>query len=339
MKIYIERKTMTPNYKITEEILNLVQKISELATQLSFETRELHLRKENRIRSIQSSLAIENNSLSLEQVTDIIEGKRVLGPLKDIHEVQNAYEAYEKVFRLNPYSIDDFLLAHQLLTQDLVKHPGQFRLGDVGVFDGSGKVVHLGARPQFVPNLVSDLFAWAKASQISDIVKSCIVHFELEIIHPFEDGNGRMGRMWHTLLLAQWKELFFWLPVEELIQARQQKYYDALGTADAQADCAEFVELMLEIVRDALSKVTIVSHGSDQDGDQDTDQDKTAIQRLLSVLGNDTLSAAELMKRLHLSHRPTFRKNYLHPALEQNQIERTLPDKPNSKNQKYRKHR
>ena len=147
---------MTPNYKITEEILNLVQKISELATQLSFETRELHLRKENRIRSIQSSLAIENNSLSLEQVTDVIEGKRVLGPLKDIHEVQNAYEAYEKVFRLNPYSIDDFLLAHRLLTQDLVKHPGQFRLGDVGVFDGAGKVVHLGTRPQFVPDLVSD---------------------------------------------------------------------------------------------------------------------------------------------------------------------------------------
>ena len=140
-------------------------------------------------------------------------------------------------------------------------------------------------------------------------------------------------------MLAQWKELFFWLPVEELIQARQQEYYDALGATDAQADSAGFVELMLEIIREALGKVTVVGQYTDQDSDQDDDQDKSAIQRLLSALGNDTLSAAELMKRLHLSHRPTFRKNYLHPALEQNRIERTLPDKPNSKNQKYRKHR
>ena len=243
---------MTPNYKITEEILNLVQKISELATQLSFETRELHLRKENRIRSIQSSLAIENNSLSLEQVTDVIEGKRVLGPLKDIHEVQNAYEAYEKVFRLNPYSIDDFLLAHRLLTQDLVKHPGQFRLGDVGVFDGAGKVVHLGARPQFVPNLVSDLFAWAESSHISDIVKSCIVHFELEIIHPFEDGNGRMGRMWQSLILSRWNPLFEWLPVESVIYRHQSGYYQALTDSNEANDSTRFIQFMLEAILETL---------------------------------------------------------------------------------------
>lgn len=182
-----------------------------MATQLSFEKRELHLRKENRIRSIQSSLAIENNSLSLEQVTDIIEGKRVMGPPKDVHEVQNTYEAYEVVYRLNPCSIDDFLLAHQLLTRDLVKHPGYFMIGDVGVFDGKGKVVHVGARPQFVPNLVKELFKWAENSKTSDIVNSCVVHFELEIIHPFEDGNGRMGRMWQSLILSQWNSLFEWL--------------------------------------------------------------------------------------------------------------------------------
>ena len=246
------REIMIPNYKITEEILNLVQKISELATQLSFETRKLHLRKENRIRSIQSSLAIENNSLSLEQVTDVIEGKRVLGPLKDIHEVQNAYEAYEKVFRLNPYSIDDFLLAHRLLTQDLVKHPGQFRLGDVGIFDGTGKVVHLGARPQFVPNLVSDLFAWAKASQISDIVKSCIVHFELEIIHPFEDGNGRMGRMWQSLILSRWNPLFEWLPVESVIYRHQSGYYQALTESNEANDSTKFIQFMLEAILETL---------------------------------------------------------------------------------------
>ncbi len=145
------------------------------------------------------------------------------------------------------------------------------------------------------------------------------------------DGNGRMGRMWHSLLLGKWKELFFWLPIEELIQSRQKEYYDALGAADKQADSAGFVELMLGIIRDSLTEVTVVG--------QNTDQDKTPIERLLSVLGNDTLSAADLMERLGLSHKPTFRKNYLNPALEQTLTERTIPDKPNSKNQKYRKHK
>ena len=136
---------------------------------------------------------------------------------------------------------------------------------------------------------------------------------------------------------GRWKELFFWLPIEELIQSRQKEYYDALAAADKQADSAGFVELILEIIRDSLKEVTVVGRSTGQDSDQVTDQDKTPTERLLSVLGNDTLSAAELMERLGLSHRPTFRKNYLNPALEQNLIERTIPDKPNSKNQKYRK--
>ncbi len=148
-----------------------------------------------------------------------------------------------------------------------------------------------------------------------------------------------MGRMWHSLLLGKWKELFFWLPIEELIQSRQKEYYDALGVADRQADSAGFVELMLEIINDSLKEVTIVGRPTDQDSDQVTGQDKTPVDRLLSLLGDDTLSAFEIMKRLGLSHRPTFRKNYLNPALDQNLIERTIPDKPNSRNQKYRKHK
>lgn len=243
---------MISPYTITETILNLVQEISEHVTRLSLEKRELHLRKENRIRSIQSSLAIENNSLSLEQVTDIIEGRRVLGPPKDIHEVQNAYEAYERAFRLNPYELDDFLLAHGLLTKGLVKSPGQFRLGDVGVFDGQGQVVHLGARPQFVPNLVSDLFAWARASQVSMLVKSSIVHFELEIIHPFEDGNGRMGRLWQSLLLSQWNPIFEWLPIESVIFHHQQGYYDALAKSNDANDSTVFIEFMLVAILETL---------------------------------------------------------------------------------------
>lgn len=247
-------KNMKPNYQITEKILSLVQQISERTTLLSIEKRELHLRKENRIRSIQSSLAIENNSLSLEQVTDIIEGRRVLGPLKDIHEVQNAYEAYEHVFELDPYLVGDFLMAHRLLTKDLVKHPGQFRLGDIGVYDSLGQVVHIGARPQYVPKLVQDLFSWAKDSQIPAIVKSCIVHFELEIIHPFEDGNGRMGRLWQSLILSKWNPIFEWLPVESVIYQHQQGYYDALTISNEANDSTFFTEFMLEAILETLEE-------------------------------------------------------------------------------------
>lgn len=174
-------------------------------------------------------------------------------------------------------------------------------------------------------------------SELHPLIKSAVFHYEFEFIHPFADGNGRMGRMWHSLFLGKWKELFFWLPIEELIQSRQKEYYDALDAADKQVDSAGFVELMLEIIRDSLKEVTVVGRSTDQDGDQVTDQDKSPVDRLLSVLGNDMLSATEIMERLGLSHRPTFRKNYLNPALEQNLIERTIPDRPNSKNQKYRK--
>ena len=233
---------MQVNFQITEKMLGLVHNIAELLTKYSIEKRPLLLRKENRIRSIQSSLAIENNSLTLEQVTDIIEGRRVLGPPKDIHEVQNAYEAYERVFSMDPYSVEDFLEAHHLLTHGLVKHPGQFRLSDVGIYDASGRVVHVGARPQFVPSLVEELFSWAKNSDLLALVKSCLVHFELEIIHPFEDGNGRMGRLWQSLILSRWNPLFEWLPIESVIHAHQQGYYDALAISNKEMKVQDRIE-------------------------------------------------------------------------------------------------
>jgi Fic family protein len=165
------------------------------------------------------------------------------------------------------------------------------------------------------------------------LIKSAIFHYEFEFIHPFADGNGRMGRMWHSMLLGQWKELFYWLPVEELIRTRQQEYYDALGKSDKEADSSVFVELMLKITADTLKQITVV-------GDVENSLQNSAsssVQKLLNVLDDETLSASEMMERLGLSHKPTFRKNYLNPALDHNLIEMTIPNKPNSRNQKYRK--
>ena len=294
------------------------------------------MRRENRIRTIHSSLAIEHNSLSLEQVTAILDGKRVLGNPNEIKEVQNAYEAYELMLQLNPASVDDLLKAHRLMMNGLVPENGRFCSGGVGVFDGE-RLIHMAPPAEFVPEHIHNLFAWYQQSELLPLIKSAVFHYEFEFIHPFADGNGRMGRMWHSLLLGKWKELFFWLPIEEMIQSRQKEYYDALGTADKQADSAGFVELMLEIIRDSLTEVTVVDRSTDQDSDQDSDQDNSSVEQLLGVLGDETLSAMELMERLNLSHRPTFRKNYLNPALEHKLIERTIPDKPNSRNQKYRK--
>lgn len=334
-----------PPFHMTDKMTSLIAEISEQVgriTVLQEGTISPHLRRGNRIRTIHSSLAIEHNSLSLEQVTAILDGKRILGNPNEIKEVQNAYAAYELMLQLNPACVDDLLKAHKLMMNGLVPENGRFRSGGVGVFDGK-MLIHMAPPAEFVPEHIHNLFAWYQQSELHPLIKSAVFHYEFEFIHPFADGNGRMGRMWHSLLLARWKEMFFWLPIEELIQSRQKEYYDALGAADAQADSAGFAELMLEIIRDSLMEITAAGRSTDQDSDQVTDQvtdqDKTPAGRLLSALGDEALSAAELMKRLGLSHRPTFRKNYLNPALEQKLIERTIPDKPNSSNQKYKKSR
>ena len=327
-----------PPFHMTDKMVTLLAEISEQVgriTVLQEGKISPHLRRENRIRTIHSSLAIEHNSLSLDQVTAILDGKRVLGNPNEIREVQNAYQAYELMLKLNPNSVEDLLTAHRLMMQGLVSENGRFRSGGVGVFDGD-KLIHMAPPAQFVPQQIQELFSWYAVSEMHPLIKSAVFHYEFEFIHPFQDGNGRMGRMWHSLLLGQWKELFFWLPIEELIQSRQKEYYDALGVADKMADSAVFVELMLEIIRDTLKDTTVVGHSTDQDSDQVTDQDEY-VQKLLSALGEEVLSASELMQRLGLSHRPTFRKNYLSPALEKGVVERTIPDKPNSKNQKYRR--
>lgn len=300
---------MKPNYSLTEKMLHRVVEISELTTRLVLQKRDLHLRKENRILSIQSSLAIENNSLTLEQVTDIIDGKRVLGAPREIHEVQNAYEAYERAFQLNPYQVDDFLLAHRLLTQDLVKQAGRFRSGDVGVYDSLGRIVHVGARPQFVPSLVQDLFTWAQESSLPALITSCLVHFELEMIHPFEDGNGRMGRLWQSLILYQWQDIFEWIPIETVIYKHQQAYYDSLSISNQKNDATIFIEFMLDAILETLQAYSL-NQASDKSSDKLSNKEQVYFAQLKSHLqDHEDISMRQFQDLTDLS--PASARRYL----------------------------
>jgi len=243
-------KPNKPPYTITEKAADYLAKIVELATRLEFGTgfiRDIKLHRKNRIRTIHSSLGIEGNSLSLNEVTAVIEGKTVAGRQEEIKEVKNAYEAYDQIMAFNPYSIVDFLKAHKLMTQGLLKESGKFRSGDVGVFDGS-KPIHIGARPQFVPQLMADLFEWAKTSELHPVLKSAILHYEIETIHPFADGNGRIGRLWQTLLLAKWKEIFKWIPMESVLYQNRPLYYQAIEDSRAANDSGAFIEFTLSAI-------------------------------------------------------------------------------------------
>ena len=199
------KKELSPPFKITNDILNLVYEIGELVGKISTEKefeKNLTLRRKNRIKTIYSSLAIEQNTLTLEQVTDVINGKRVLAPLKDIKEVQNAYEIYERLDELNENSMKDLLLAHKIMTSELIKESGRFRSKNAGVYQGE-KLIHMGTLPEYIPELINNLFLWLKNSKEHPLIKAAVFHYEFEFIHPFQDGNGRIGRLWHSLILSK----------------------------------------------------------------------------------------------------------------------------------------
>lgn len=247
----------TPPFQMTEEITNLIIEIGEYVGSIStYESLHANpvLRRENRIRSIHSSLAIEQNTLTLEQVTDIVNGKRVLGPPEDVREAKNAYEAYELASQLNPYDVRDLLKAHKIMMGGLVREAGIFRSNNVGVYSGT-ELIHAGTPANYVPEVMEQLFSWLKKSKYHPLVKSCIFHYEFEFIHPFADGNGRTGRLWQSLILQKWKPFFAWLPIETLVHENQEVYYNALQTANNMGASTVFVEFMLEIIRDALREV------------------------------------------------------------------------------------
>ena len=248
-------RNQKPPFEITNQMIGYVAEIAELVGKLSAVSSlsaNPTLRRSNRIRTIHGSLAIEQNTLSLEQVTAVLNGKHVLAPPKDIAEVKNAYEIYERLDELDPYSVDDLLTAHGIMTRGLVEESGVFRSRPVGVVDSEGHVLHFGTLPQYVPDLVMELLDWTKTSEVHMLIRSCVFHYELELIHPFADGNGRVGRLWHTLLLSKWNPAFAWLPVESIIHDWQQEYYEAINASNDAGESTVFIEFMLSAIKALL---------------------------------------------------------------------------------------
>ena len=253
-----------PPFSMNEEITNLIVEIGEyVGTITTYDAMRPNpiLRRENQIKTIHSSLAIEQNTLTLKQVTDVINGKRILGPPQDIREVKNAYEAYERVSVLDPYSVKNLLFAHKIMMEGLVKEAGSFRSGNVGIYAGT-KLIHAGTPAKYVPDLMKQLFTWLKQSKYHPLVKSCTFHYEFEFIHPFADGNGRTGRLWQSLILQKWKEVFAWIPVETLVYENQDEYYKMLQQADKFGDSTKFVEFMLGMIRNALKEIIETNSGT-----------------------------------------------------------------------------
>ena len=299
----------TLNNQMLDYVADIAQKVGQVDAygQLS---RSPQLRKENRIRTIHSSLAIENNTLSLEQVTAVIEGKHVIASPKDLLEVQNAIKVYEDIDSFNPLSIDDLLRAHKELMGGLVFEAGRLRSGNVGVFAGD-KLIHAGTPAKYVPNVLADLFSWLASGEVHPLITSCVFHYEFEFIHPFQDGNGRMGRLWQTLILSRWNDLFAWLPVETLVKEHQEDYYDTLAGSDEQGDCTQFIEFMLGRISQALDDV--ITSGNDDginDGINDGIKNEAENMRerlLLLVRKNPSMTVKQMASELGISIRQAER--------------------------------
>jgi Fic family protein len=291
-----------PPLTLNPALLNRVAAIAEALGRWSARQDALpspRLRRENRIHTIQASLAIEQNSLSLEQVTALFDGQRVIGPARDIQEVRNAITAYDALPRWDPANHEHLLAAHGLLMAGLIDAPGRFRRGGVGIYRGD-QLVHMAPPAARVPDLVNDLLAWLAASAWHPLLVSCVAHYELEFIHPFTDGNGRLGRLWQTLILSRWNPLLAWLPIEEVIRSRQQGYYESLGQADQLGDLEPFVAYQLEVIHDALRSEMSSEMAAEIGATPGTAIDAVILRDLAS---EPTLSARRLAERLQLSPR------------------------------------
>ena len=321
-----------PPFNITNKMLELCIRITDkLGSLNSFQSlnRMPILRRNNKIKSVHSSLAIESNSLSLNQVRDVINGKTVLGPQKEIQEVKNAYEAYNMIDKLNYVSQKDLLKAHGVMTYLVDDESGKYRNHPEGVFDGE-RVIFIAPPSDMIHTLMNDLFNWLENDLETPIlIKSCIFHYEFVFIHPFGDGNGRMARLWQNLILSKWKPLFEYMPIESLIQKYQAEYYDAIAKCNINGDSNIFIEFMLQMIEKTIDEILV---GVKKESRNISEQ----VNKLLEVMEPDIpYSANELMERLGIKSKETLRGSYLNPALENGLVKMTLPNKVSSKNQKY----
>lgn len=322
-----------PPFSISNRMVALVSQISEKLGQISnyraFETKP-HLRRNNRIRSIHSSLAIEANSLSLDAVRGVIDGRTIIGPQREIQEVKNAYRAYEALGKFDPYSLDDLKRMHGIMTYLTVDESGAFRRGEEGVFDGE-RCIFMAPPARLVPDQMAALFQWMRSAEgdVHPLILSSVFHYEFVFIHPFTDGNGRMARLWQTALLAKWNPVFQYLPIESRIQAFQTAYYDAISRCHSVGNSDAFIEFMLLMIDETLdaAKTQASAEGASV---------SEYVRRMLDVMEyEEPYTAARIMAMLGLKSKETLRKNYINPALEAGLIVMGLPDKPTSRNQVY----
>ena len=264
-----------------------------------------HLRKNNRIRSIYSSLRIEANSLSIGQVRDVISGQLVLGEQKEIQEVKNAYGAYAQISVINPYDIEELKRIHAIMTKYLVDESGCFRHGEEGVFNGE-QCIFMALPARLVPQLIDELF-----------------------IHPFSDGNGRMARLGHTCLLSKWKSVFQYIPIESQIEKFQDEYYNAIAKCHINGDSNVFIEFMLKQIDKILEEILLRA-------DEQDEHVTEYVKKLLNVMEYEVpYTSTVLMEKLGLKSKETFRKNYMNPAMQLQLVQMTIPEKPKSRNQRY----
>lgn len=288
-----------PKFTVSSKSINLISEISALVTKMDYHSpnRNLKLRKKNRVRSIQSSLQIEANSMTVEQVTDIMNGKKVLGPPRDIKEVKNAIEAYKLLPELDPYSIKDLLRTHGIMMADLTDQSGMFRTVGVNVVNSStGEVIHYAPHPDYVPRFIEELMQWASTSEDHPLIVSCVFHHEFEYIHPFTDGNGRTGRLWQNLILSKWNPVFEWIPVESAIRDRQSEYYRCIREATDLNDTSVFIDFMLESIKESLQKTM-------------KDSADSLRSKILSMIkGGKYTTAAEAAEKLGVSEKTIERE-------------------------------
>ncbi|MGL1930252.1 MAG: Fic family protein [Desulfotalea sp.] len=319
---------MKPPFTLNSKIVNLTARISEQVGMINVQqSLDLRLRRINQVRTIHATLAIEGNELSESQVTAILDGKRVVAPVKEVQEAKNSITAYEQMADLHPEQSKDLLTSHRCLMLGLIDSAGSYRSGSAGVVKGE-ELIHIAPPADIVPNHMAELLSWLSESDDHPLIKSCVFHYEFVFIHPFLDGNGRMARLWQSLILSKWQSLFTFLPVENLVHQHQQEYYQAINISTEQTDSAPFIEFMLSMIEQSLSELI-------EQAPQATPQVAPQVKDMLTQLAGE-MSREEIQLACGLKDRKSFTKRYLKPALNQDLIEMTIPDKPRSSLQKYR---